>query len=148
MLSKLRLLSVEDWKAVPGISEGLENRAFNAARTARSFAELEEGIKTKRYPLTRVRRLIWSAYLDIPAGYAATCPPYARVLAANEHGKEILSASKPTVPLLYRASQVSKLSEKCQALWELENRATDLFNVAFPTPLPCGTDCTNGLVRE
>lgn len=148
VLSKLRLLSAEDWQAVPGISEGLENRAYNAARTARSLAELEESIKTKRYPLTRVRRLIWSAYLGIPAGYASTRPPYARVLAANERGKEILSAAKPSVPLLYRASQVGKMSEECQALWKLENRATDLYNVAFPTPLPCGTDCTNGLVRE
>ena len=148
VLSRLRLLSVEDWQKVPGISEGLENRAYNAVRTARSLAELEEGIKTKRYPLTRVRRLVWSAYLGIPTGYAATCPPYIRVLAANERGKEILSAAKPTVPLLYRASQVSKMSEECQTLWELENRATDLYNVAFPEPLPCGTDCTNGLVRE
>ena len=148
VLSKLRLLSAEEWKAVPGISEGLENRAYNAARTARSLTQLEESIKTKRYPLTRVRRLIWSAYLGIPAGYAAERPPYARVLAANERGKEILSAAKPTVPLLYRASQVGKLSDACQALWALENRATDLYGVAFPEPLPCGTDCTNGLVRS
>lgn len=148
VLSRLRLMTVEEWRAVPGISEGLENRAYNAARSAQSLADLEERIKTKRYPLTRVRRLIWSAYLGIPSGYAAARPPYARVLAANERGKEILSAAKPTVPLLYRASQVDKLSDACQALWQLENRATDLYGVAFASPLPCGTDCTNGLVRE
>lgn len=148
VLSRLRLLSVDDWKAVPGIAEGLENRAYNATRTAQSLEELEERIKTKRYPLTRVRRLIWSAYLDIPAGYASTRPPYARVLAANERGKEILSAAHPDVPLLYRASQVGKLSEACQTLWALENHVTDLYNVAFPKPLPCGTDCTQGLIRE
>ncbi len=148
VLSRLRQLSVEELGDLPGISEGLENRMYNAIRTAKSLAELEEGIKTKRYPLTRVRRLIWSAYLGIPAGYAGTCPPYARVLAANERGKEILSASRPAVPLLYRASQIDKAGDECRAMWELETRATDLYNVAFPAPLPCGTDYTNGLVRE
>ncbi len=148
VLSKLRLITPEELRAVPGISEGLENRVYNAIRKAQSLSELENAIKTKRYPLTRVRRLIWSAYLGIPAGYAAKQPPYLRVLAANERGKEILSAAKPTVPLLYRAAQVPKLSDECQALWALENRATDLYGMAFEQPLPCGEDCTAGLIRE
>lgn len=148
VLAHLRQMSVNDLRAVPGISEGLENRVYNAIRKAGSLTELEETIKTKRYPLSRVRRLIWSAYLGIPAGYATRRPPYARVLAANAKGKEILSAAKPTVPLLYRAAQVPKLSEECQALWALENRATDLYGLAFEKPLPCSEDYTVGLVRE
>ena len=148
VLSKLRLMTIEELSTVPGISEGLENRVYNAVRKAGSLSELENAVKTKRYPLTRVRRLIWSAYLDIPAGYAAKQPPYLRVLAANERGKEILSAAKPAVPLLYRAAQVPKLSEECQALWALENRATDLYGMAFEHPLACGEDCTTGLIRE
>lgn len=148
VLAQLRRLTPDDIRALPGISEGLENRVYAAIRTARNLKTLEEAIKTRRYPLTRVRRLIWSAFLGIPSGYAAHKPPYARVLAANERGKEILSAAKPTVPLLYRASQVAKLSEECQALWALENRATDLYGLAFDKPLPCGADCTTGLIRE
>lgn len=148
VLAKLRLMTAEEFKAVPGISEGLENRVFNAVRKAKTLAELENAIKTKRYPLTRVRRLIWSAFLGIPAGYAAKRPPYLRVLAANERGKEILSAAQPTVPLLYRAAQVPKLDEECQALWALENRVTDLYGLTLANPLPCGEDCTVGLIRE
>lgn len=148
VLSHLRLLSAEDLRAVPGISEGLENRVYTAIRKARTLTELEETIKTKRYPLTRVRRLLWSAYLGIPSGYAEKRPPYVRILAANERGKEILSAAKPTVPLLHRAAQVPKLDAACQALWALENRATDLYGLAFAQPLPCGEDCTTGLIRE
>jgi len=30
----------------------------------------------------------------------------------------------------------------------LENRATDLYGLAFDKPLPCGADCTTGLIRE
>lgn len=148
VLARLRLMTPGELQTVPGISEGLENRVYNAIRKAKTLAELEQTIKTKRYPLTRVRRLIWSAYLGIPVGYATRRPPYARVLAANERGKEILAAAKPTVPLLYRSSQVAKLDEKCQALWALENRVTDLYGLAFDQPLPCGEDHTMGLIRE
>ena len=37
---------------------------------------------------------------------------------------------------------------ECQALWALENRATDLYGMAFEHPLACGEDCTTGLIRE
>ena len=139
---------MEQIEALPGISEGLENRVYNAIRTATDLTSLEEAIKTKRYPLTRVRRLIWSAYLGIPNTYVGKTPPYLRVLAANSRGKEILSAAKPSVPLLHRAAQVPKMSQEIQNFWAWECRATDLQALAFPTPLPCGTDCTNGIVRE
>ena len=147
VLSYLRRLSLDDLKALPTMSEGLENRVYTAIRKASSLTELEESIKTKRYPLTRIRRLIWSAFLGITNEHTASPPPYIRVLAANERGKEILSAAKPTVPLLYRASQVAKLDPACQRLWELETKATDLHALALPTPAPCGTDHTTGLIR-
>lgn len=148
ILARLRTMSAEELGAIAGVSEGLENRLYNAVRTAASLAELEESVKTKRYPLTRVRRLIMSAFLGIPAGYATRRPPYIRVLAANSRGKEILSAAKPSLPLLYRAAQVSKLDAEGQALWELETRATDLHALFCATPQPCGADFTTGLIRE
>ncbi len=148
VLAQLRRLSPEELRRVPQMSEGLENRVYQAIRKAGSLDELENAIKTKRYPLTRIRRLIWSAFLGITDEMAARTPAYIRVLAANERGKEILSAAKPTLPLLYRASQVEKLPPECGELWELETRATDLHALAFPTPAPCATDHTTGLIRE
>lgn len=148
VLAELRRLSLDDLKAIPLMSEGLENRVYAAIRKATSLSELEESIKTKRYPLTRIRRLIWSAFLGITNEYSEAPPPYIRVLAANERGKEILSSAKPTVPLLYRSSQVAKLDVACQRLWELETKATDLHALACPTPPPCATDHTTGLIRS
>ncbi len=147
VLAKLRTLSPAAIAALPGISEGLENRFYNAVRHATDLASLEEAVKTKRYPLTRVRRLIWNAFLGTPKLAPFTPVPYLRVLAANSRGKEILSAAKPTVPVIHRASQVDKLDDNVRALWELECRATDLHALAFPTPLPCGADHTTGIVR-
>lgn len=148
VLAQLRRLSVEQLAALPQMSEGLENRVYNAIRKATSLTELETAIKTKRYPLTRIRRLIWCAFLGITAQDTAAPPPYIRVLAANERGKEILSAATPKVPLLYRSSQIGKLGEEAQRLWALETTATDLQALAFPNPPPCGTDHTTGLIRS
>lgn len=148
VLSQLRRLSADDLKELPMMSEGLENRMYAAIRKATSLAELEESMKTKRYPLTRIRRLIWSAFLGVTKDYTEKQPSYIRVLATNERGKEILSAANPTVPLLYRASQVANLDEDCKRLWELETRATDLHALACLTPRPCGTDYTTGLIRS
>lgn len=148
VLARLRTLTPADIAALPGVSEGLENRVYNAIRQATDLTSLEESIKTKRYPLTRVRRLIWAAFLGIPKKTPFTPVPYLRVLAANSRGKELLSAAKPTVPVIHRSSQVAKLDETVQALWDLECRATDLQALAFPTPLPCGADHTTGIVRD
>lgn len=148
ILARLRMMSAEELSAIAGVSEGLENRLYNAVRNAGTLEELEQAIKTKRYPLTRVRRLILSAFLGIPAGYATRRPPYIRVLAANSRGTEILSAAKPSLPLLYRAAQVSKLDEEGQALWALETRATDLHALFCAQAQPCGADFTTGLIRE
>ena len=147
VLARLRTLSVDQIAALPGVSEGLENRFYNAVRHATDLTSLEEAVKTKRYPLTRVRRLIWNAFLDTPKLAPFTPVPYLRVLAANSRGKEILSAAKPAVPVIHRASQVEKLDDTIRALWQLECRATDLHALAFPTPLPCGADYTTGIVR-
>lgn len=148
ILARLRTMTVEELSGIANVSEGLENRLYNAIRSAASLAELEEAVKTKRYPLTRVRRLIMSAFLGVPAGYATRRPPYIRVLAANSRGKEILSASKPSVPFFYRAAQVAKFDAESQALWELETRASDLHALFCSTPQPCGADFTTGLIRE
>lgn len=148
VLGHLRTMTPEQLKAVAGVTEGLENRVYNAVRNAKTLKELEEAVKTKRYPLTRVRRLLWCAYLGITAEDSARPIPYLRVLAANARGKEILSAAKPTLPLLYRSAQVAKLDDECKALWEKETRITDLYGLAFAAPLPCGEDHTTGLIRE
>lgn len=149
VLAKLRTLTLEEICNLPGISEGLENRFYKAIGQAASLTDLESLIKTKRYPLTRVRRLIWSAFLGIPAGYANKTPPYLRVLASNEKGKEIVAAAKnASLPWVYRASQVQKLNEEAQTVWNLECKATNLHQLAFPTPLPCGMDYTSGVIRE
>ena len=65
VLSALRRMSREELAALPDLSEGIENRLYAAAQKACSLEELYEQIKTKRYPLSRVRRLVLAAFLQL-----------------------------------------------------------------------------------
>ncbi|MCL2488496.1 MAG: nucleotidyltransferase family protein, partial [Oscillospiraceae bacterium] len=141
VLAALRRMGKAELSAVPGISEGLENRLYNAVRTARSLSELEQAIKTKRYPMTRIRRLIWSAYLGIPNNLES--PPYIRILGCNQRGEEILAAAKAAktaLPLLARASQTANLTGDAKTVWDLECRAADLYGLCLPEPMDCGSE--------
>ena len=148
MLSALRRLSKEQVARLPGISEGLENRVYDAIRGAGTLEELTERIKTKRYPLARVRRLLTAGFLGLSSGWEARTPPYIRVLGVNRRGTEILRAAKGgSLPRITRVSQLEALPDEAKTLFALECRAADLYALALPSPYPCGTEYTNGVIR-
>lgn len=99
VLSHLKRLSAEDFKKVPDVSEGLEMRIFDAISSSRTIEELYSKIKTKRYALSRIRRIITNAYLGVSAEQS---PCYIRVLALNDTGKKVLSLArkKATLPII------------------------------------------------
>ncbi len=145
LLAHLRTMSLDAFAALPYISEGLDNRLYQASRTAGSYAELLSTVKTRRYPAARLRRILWAALLGMPKESVFPQPLYIRVLGMNDRGREILAAAKPTLPILTRAAQISTLSANAQTMIALEERATNLHALTLPVPLPCGTDWTNKL---
>lgn len=140
VLYALRRLSVNDIALSPDVSEGLENRIYSAVREACSVEDLLERIKTKRYPTARLRRIILSLFLGIKAEYTQGTPPYIRILACNEKGKEILSAAKPKVPVISRASQINALDDRAKEIFKLECTADDIYALSFSPARECGAD--------
>lgn len=140
LLYALRKLSVSDIALVPDISEGLENRIYSAVREACSVDELLERIKTKRYPTARLRRIILNLFLGVRAEHSQGVPPYIRVLACNKNGKEILSAAKPKLPLISRASQFNLLEGRAKEIFDLECTADDIYALSFSPARECGAD--------
>jgi predicted nucleotidyltransferase len=149
VLATLRTRTREELAALPGISEGLENRLYEAIRQAGSLDELTAAVKTKRYTMTRIRRLILAGFLGLKAGIEKQQPPYIRVLGTNERGMEVLRAAKDTrIPLVSRSSRFDTLGDDARRVFELECRAADLYALALPKPLPCGSEFTFKVVRE
>ena len=65
LLFKLRAMSVEELRELPDVNEGLEYRIYDAVRNSTSYNELLEKIKTKRYTLSRIRRILISNLIGI-----------------------------------------------------------------------------------
>lgn len=138
VLSKLRTLSVQEIALAPDISEGLENRIYSAIREAASVDDLLQKIKTKRYTAARIRRIILSLFLGVRATDSLGTPPYIRILACNEKGKEILNSARPELPVVGRASQLMGLDGRAGEIFALECKADDIYSLSFAPTRECG----------
>lgn len=140
-------------RSVAGVSEGLEHRLRRAALSARSFEELIESVRSKRYPLARIRRLLLHLLLRLSADDAKIFdeqgPLYARVLAFNDDGRRLLRKIKkraeiPAVAktarfLPMRALESGSLTPAQQML-TFDLRATALASL---TSTPVGSPSAN-----
>ena len=144
ILSRLRALKQEDFFTLADCSEGLEHRLYTAVRRARTIKELEAIVKTKRYPLARIRRLYLSAALGITRSDAVLTPQYLRVLGANQRGFEILKHCKKTatLPFIQKASEGNALTGPAKHQWDLDNAAADFYALGMPIPTACGHEYT------
>lgn len=141
VLSKLRGMTAKDFLKIEDVTEGLENRITDMVRISTSLDELYDNIKTKRYTHARIRRIILKAYLGITKEYTEKVP-YIRILGFNSKGQEILAQIKKSanLPIISRYGDIDALDEYGKTLFELECRCTDLYNLGYKKPLPCGTE--------
>lgn len=149
ILARLRALSRQELANLPDLSEGLENRLFQGIQGASSLEELALAVKTKRYPMARIRRLILSAFLGIQQEDGAGLPPYLHILGFNRRGQEILAAmgKAATLPVDTSLARLGRRDRRCSNTARLESASTDLYTLALPQPLPCGYDLTAPVVK-
>lgn len=151
VLARLRFLEEADWAALDPGNEGLYRRFARASRSAVSAAELLEAVKTKRYPLARLRRMVFRAYLGLPPAPPER-PAYLRVLAANQRGTSLLAGMRKTaaLPVLTKPAAVRRLGPGAQRLFGLEARADRLYALACPDPAAVPDEWRTGpvIVRE
>lgn len=146
ILCKLRSLTVEEFALLPDISEGLEYRLYKAARQAGGLEEFWDLVKSKRYPLARIRRLTMAAFLGL-SGNLPELPCYLRVLGMTPTGQRILKQAQPTLPIAIRPGDFQRLGGEALSLFEREAHADDLYGLSLPSPTPCGRDYTERLLK-
>ncbi|MCI8600964.1 MAG: nucleotidyltransferase family protein [Oscillospiraceae bacterium] len=126
---RLRTMGVEDFARLPDVNGGLERRFFRETRHPAALSELLERVRTRRYPLSRIRRAVYSALLGLTREDAAGRPPCIRVLGFNERGKAMLKAAKlrGKLPVCH---SLAKLARDFPRLAEIETLCSDLFLLA------------------
>ena len=126
MLARLRVMEQADWAQAAHGSEGLWSKVWKAVQAQPDYERILEASKSKRYPRTRLQRLLLCAYLGLDAQTLLREAPYVRVLAFDEMGRAVLRQAKKTGGLpLVNAGQTppdtayGALERRCAALYGL-----------------------------
>ena len=97
---------------------------WKAVQAQPDYERILEASKSKRYPRTRLQRLLLCAYLGIDAQALLCEAPYVRVLAFDEMGRAVLRQAKKTGGLpLVNAGQTPPDT----AYGALERRGVDVL---------------------
>lgn len=131
IFSILNNVNLEYLYNLPDISEGLENKIYNSLNRCINLENLLNMVKSKRYTMSRIKRIIMCAYLGITNKIQAEYPPYLRILGATNAGLEILNAMSGRVklPVVSKFSEIADKNDFSKKVFELECKATNLFGI-------------------
>ena len=133
MISRLRMLPDSAFAALPDAGEGLNNRLARAAREESGLDAVIAAAKSKRYALSRIRRMVMCAVLGISADMSRETPPYARVLAANARGCALLRdmEGKARIPVITKPAAVKEVGAECREVFDRSSSAHDLYVLGY-----------------
>ena len=140
ILIKILTSKFDDLKRIYGMSEGIEFKLIESARVAKNFSELVNGVVNKRFPVSRVKRLLLHFLLNVTSETFLEIGDYARVLAFNERGQKLLKKIQiPTVTkvakhLTSKEILAGKIIEPYKKTLTLDLLATDLRESLFSVP--------------
>lgn len=129
VVSRLKIVPESAMRLLPDISEGLENRIFNSLKSAKNLNNLFELVKSKRYTMARIKRIVLCACLGIIEEIQSKSPPYLRILGATNKGLEVLNRAKLTagLPVISRSSDFNGLDKFAERIFEVECNSTDFY---------------------
>lgn len=136
ILYRLRTMTDAEFESLPDGGEGLWRRLMECARREPTLEAVLSAAKTKRYALSRLRRMVLAAYLGVRLDMQKGEPPYIRVLAVRERGREVLRQVKAHTnrPILTKPAAAKELDAPAREVFELEARAGDLYALLYPNP--------------
>ena len=131
ILYRLRMADLKELQTVPDVGQGLEYRLMQSA-SEKTLDGLLERLKTKRYTMARLKRILLNLTIGITKDDLKILPPYARVLAFNERGREILSRCKESrIPVSTSLSRLSASGYEAERFAFLEGRASDVYGLSL-----------------
>ena len=133
IISRLRMFDSAYYDALPDGGDGIGRRLYTAAHEEASLDAITAAAKTKRYALSRIRRMCMCAALGVKAGMTEELPPYVRVLAANERGCALLRelSRRGDIPVITKPASVRDLPAECREIFSLGAAAHDLYVLGF-----------------
>ena len=129
ILAKLRTMHDAEFEALPYGSEGLWRKLMHAARQERTLENILTATKSKRYTRSRLDRMAMCAFLGLTEQDLASPAPYARVLALNDKGRQVLKLAR-------QQGEYPNIGEKLEHPYQvIEDRCDSLYGL-FCKELP------------
>ena len=137
VLARLRMMTAEEFSALPYGSEGLWRKLMHACRCQADLEGILTATKSKRYTRTRLDRMVMCAFLGLTQQKMEETPPYVRVLGFRERGKAALKLARTTGLFPHTGEKTGNAYEMLETLWD------DLYGLfREDAPAPAGeTDC-------
>ena len=121
------------------VNEGIENKIYKSVFTSNSLDSLQQDIKSKRYTLTRVKRILNNILLgitkeDMNKVKSISYIPYVRVLAFNDKGREIIKQIKLNSDI-YIVNKFANIDFNSDTLFETlinyDIKASNMYNLIY-----------------
>jgi predicted nucleotidyltransferase len=131
-------LSAQALGELPESDIGLGKRLFHALRVSTDWPDFLDLARSRRDPVSRIRRILLSALFGLSSASAQESPPI-RLLGMNAHGKQLLSQVKCKI-----------ISRPAGARIELaqESSIGDIQTLFYPMPANPGQEWRTGVICE
>jgi predicted nucleotidyltransferase len=121
------------------VNEGIENKIYKSIFTSNNLYELQQSVKSKRYTLTKIKRILNNILLGITKDDMYTVKniktlPYVRILAFNDKGREIIKQIKlnSDIKIINKFSNIDFGDDKVfETLISYDVRATNMYNIPY-----------------
>ena len=153
----LRKMSIKEIANLPDVSEGLEFLIKKAVNSCNTLTELLYTIKSKRYTITRLQRILLYALLDISKKDMKLSKevnsPYIRVLGFNDNGKKLISKimdKNPNQPLITSVKKFvdNNSNTNLQTMLNKDIFATNVYSLGFKNNSFANLDFKNGIIKR
>lgn len=153
----LRKMSIEEIANIPDVSEGLEFSLKKAASSCNSVNDLLDIVKSKRYTITRLQRILLYSLLGISKNDIEISKkvknPYARILGFNENGKNLISQislKNPNIPLVTSVKKFvdNNSNDNLNLMLNKDIFATDVYSIGFEKNSFANLDFKNGIIKK
>lgn len=146
ILAQLRTTSLKKLEQLPNVSEGLHHKIRNTSLKAANIQQLFSLLKSKRYPYTRLQRIIIHALLGTTQSQIMSFdqqgPLYARVLAFNKNGRLLLKEinQNSMIPLITKTTHYLSSKQRdtedltsLQQMLSVDTLASDVYSLGMPS---------------
>ncbi|MDD3303919.1 MAG: nucleotidyltransferase family protein [Clostridia bacterium] len=148
---KVITMSKEELSNIQEVTEGLENKIIEAVGISKDYEELVQNIKSKRYQMSKIKRMLNNILLNITKkefnNMMNNHLTYAHVLACSENGKVLLSsiAKNSDIDLITSLSEntLLQVSENTHRLLKYDILASNIYSIVNNKKI--NTDYTNYL---